>query len=467
MSEKNNKDSYAQNTLQFSVPHQQPRKNPPQGHYPNRQNPNGQYPNGQRPNRQYPGGNYPNDPYQNGNYPNDPYGGQYNNRQSPNGKYNDDPYYNGQYPQGNYPQGQAQRPHAQNGQPPRQQNRNAPHGQRPAPQNRRQAPQNKNTNTKPKKKRRNPALKILFGLLIFLVVIFIIYSILAMIAISKVNKVDTGERIAPSHDLYKSSSVRNILLIGNDARDGDSGRSDSMILLSINSNTNKMNLVSIMRDSYVDIPGYGWDKLNAAYSIGGPELLMDTIQENFYVEINDYISINFTSFADIVDAVGGVEIEVNDDEADAINVLLDSYEGVNLFGEPKDSDYLNGAGTYKLNGKQALCYSRLRKVGNADFERTERQRKVLSGIMKNIGPTSAFSMLGSAFPDLQTNMSGFDMYLLSLRLPILMGFYDMQQLRIPVEDSFYDYTTDDGQSALGIDIDPNLDLVEYELYADK
>ena len=115
---------------------------------------------------------------------------------------------------------------------------------------------------------------------------------------------------------------------------------------------------------------------------GGPELLMDTIEDNFYIEIDDYVTVNFISFANIVDAVGGVEIEVNDSEADAINALLDSKEGVSMFGQPDENDYLNGGGTYKLNGKQALCYSRLRKVGNADFERTERQRKVLSGILK-------------------------------------------------------------------------------------
>ena len=191
---------------------------------------------------------------------------------------------------------------------------------------------------------------------------------------------------------------------------------------------------------------------------------MDTIEENFYIEIDDYISINFTSFAGIVDAIGGVEIEISDEEAAAINVLLDSKEGVKLVGKPDKSDYLNGGGTYQLSGKQALCYSRLRKVGNADFERTERQRKVLTEMFKNIGPTSVFSLLGDAFPDLKTNMSTFEMYWLSLRLPFVLG-YDVNQLRLPAEGT-YCGSKIDGQSVLEIDVDANLDSIETEIYGE-
>ncbi|MGN0614025.1 MAG: LCP family protein, partial [Porcipelethomonas sp.] len=298
--------------------------------------------------------------------------------------------------------------------------------------------------------------KFIIGLLITLLIIFIIYSVVVMMVISKVKIVETGERIAPSHSLYDSSDVRNILLIGSDSRGEDTGRSDSMILLSLNSSTDKINMVSLMRDTYVQVPGYGGCKLNAAYAYGGPELLMDTIEENFYIEVDDYISVNFLSFAGIVDAVGGVEVEVNADEAAAINVLLDSKEGVSLFGEPEPSDYLDGAGTYELNGKQALCYARLRKVGNADFERTERQRTVLTGILKNLGPSSIFSVIGEAIPNVSTNMSKLDMYLLSLRLPFLLG-YDIEQLRIPAENTYWDSMID-GQDVLEIDIDANLDI---------
>ena len=296
-------------------------------------------------------------------------------------------------------------------------------------------------------------------------VVFIIYSVIVFSLIGKVNIVETEERIAPSHEVYSSSSVRNILLIGTDSRGKDRGRSDSMIILSINSSSDTISLVSLMRDTYVQIPGHGGAKLNAAYQYGGPELLMDTIEENFYIEVDEYFTVNFTSFASIVDTVGGVEMEISDAEADAINVLLDSKEGKKLFGTPKESDYLNGGGTYVLNGKQALCYSRLRKVGNADFERTERQRNVLEQIMKNLmsEPTAIFSNMGDILGELETNMSKSSMYFMSLRLPFLLAGYEFEQMRIPAENA-YAGSTINGQSVLEFDKSKTLDMIEKDLY---
>ena len=476
MSDKNNKNSYAEDTMQFSAPRQQMHKNP--------QN------SGQRPpqakNPQY--GQHPD--VQQGMKNNPPHQQQYQGEQYyyNEGQGNSTPHHQSQRPQGQahhpqeaqyhgqqYPQQAPHQPRPQQGQ---HHNQHPQGGQAQPPQAqvpRQQQAQyddgygyeerrpQQNRASKRRKKKGGLVKKIIIGVVVFIAALFLIYSILSFVVISKVNVEDSGSRIAPSHDLYSSSSVRNVLLIGNDSRGDDRGRSDSMILLSINSNTNKINLVSLMRDTYVDIPGHGYDRLNAAYSYGGPELLMDTIEENFYIDVDDYVSINFTSFAGLVDAVGGVEVEVNEDEADAINVLLDSPEGVSLFGEPKDSDYLNGAGTYKLSGKQALSYARLRKVGNADFERTERQRTVLTGIMKNMGVGSLFSMMGEAFPNVSTNMSKFDMYCLSLRLPWLMMFYDFEQLRIPAEDTYWGSDID-GMSVLEIDVDANLDIVEDVIY---
>lgn len=500
MSDKNEKDSYARDTLAFSVPKEAVRKNniqtqgrPPQGKYPER---NQQY-SAQYPQDKYLGEQYSQGQIPYGQQPYDPNG----QVQRPQGQRPHNPNGQVQRPQGQQPRnpngqvqrpqrqqphnpnGQVQRPHGQqprnpNGQvqrPQGQRPHNAngqgqrPQGQRPRnPDPQRQKKRNASKVPQQKapknpKRKKGGLTKILLSALSILVFAFIVYSIVVIMVISKVNVNDRGERISPSHSLYDSSNVRNILLIGNDSRDGDLGRSDSMILLSINSSTNKINIISLMRDMYVDIPEYGKNKLNAAYSYGGPELLMDTIEENFYIEVDDYISVNFTSFAGIVDAIGGVEIEINEDEAAAINVLLDSKEGVSLFGTPDESDYLYGAGKYKLNGKQALCYARLRKVGNADFERTERQRKVLTGMFKNMGASSVFSIIGDAFPDVSTNMSVLQMYWLSLRLPFVLGFYDVEQLRIPAENTFWDSVID-GQDVLEIDFDTNLNIIEKDIY---
>lgn len=318
-----------------------------------------------------------------------------------------------------------------------------------------------------KKRKKSGFLKKIIKLIlgVFLTV-FVLYSLFSFYLISKVNVVENGVRTSSSQSLYSSPLVKNILLIGTDSRGEDKGRSDSMILLSISRKTSKISLVSFMRDAYVQIPGYGGNRLNAAYSQGGAELLMDTIEENFHIKIDDYFTVNFISFANIVDAVGGVEIEIRDDEAEAINVLLDSPEGNLLFGTPSESDYLHGGGKYKLNGKQALSYSRLRKVGNADFERTERQRKVLNQIIKNaavMNPLKLGTAAKDVLPSMNTNMSKLNMYLLSLRLPSLLIAYDFQQLRIPA-DNTYTGTDIDGMSVLEIDFDANLDIIEQKLY---
>ncbi len=453
---KQGKDSYAKDTMAFSVPKKQINKN---NNYPSANGQPGQYPQGQRPQGQYPQGQYPQGQYPQGQRPQGQYPqGQYPQGQRPQGRRPQGQRPQGQYPQGQRPQGQRPQGQRPQGQRPQMQRPQQPKPKpKPKPQSVKSQPKKK------AKKKKSFVTKLLLSLLGILLTVFVIYSVLAILVISKVNIEESGERIQPGHSLYSGSHVKNILLIGNDSRGEDRGRSDSMILLSVNSSTNKINMVSLMRDTYVQIPGYGGSKLNAAYSYGGPELLMDTIEENFYVEVDDYVSVNFTSFAGIVDAIGGVEIEVNEDEAAAINALLDSKEGVSLFGTPDESDYLDGAGTYELSGKQALCYARLRKVGNADFERTERQRTVLTEIFSNLRPTSLVSLLGEAFPDVSTNMSMLEMYLLSLRLPFMMG-YDTQQLRIPAEDTYWGSDID-GQSVLEIDIDANLDIIENELYA--
>ena len=321
MSGKNreDKDSYAKDTLAFRVPLEAQQNNR------NVNNPNyqRQYPQGQRPQGQYSQGQYP----------------------------------QGQRPQGQRSQGQLsnqinrQNTQQHSGQPRSNYRRNSGHQNSNVNSNRQKPPVQKRNNTtrnnqqvrannaqrqkavKVKKtKRRGGCLtKILMSIIGLFLILFILYSIIVMTLINKVNIVDDGERISSGNSLMSSSNVRNILLIGTDSRGEDRGRSDSMILLSINSKTNKINMVSLMRDTYVQVPGYGGCKLNAAYSYGGPELLMDTIEDNFYIEIDDYVTVNFISFANIVDAVGGVEIEVNDSEADAINALLDSKEGVSMF----------------------------------------------------------------------------------------------------------------------------------------
>ena len=182
----------------------------------------------------------------------------------------------------------------------------------------------------------------------------------------------------------KEEGVTNILLIGNDSREnGEDGRSDAMILLSISNKTKKIYMTSLLRDMYVEIPGHKDNRLNAAYSYGGAELLMETIEQNFDIHISRYVLVNFEAFANLVDAVGGVDLELTGKEVEYVNGYLVEYNI--LLGRPEGTDYFDdlSGGMVHLNGPQALAYCRNRYIGT-DFGRTERQRKVLTEVIHKL-----------------------------------------------------------------------------------
>ena len=302
--------------------------------------------------------------------------------------------------------------------------------------------------------------KFIRHIIVFLVIIFAVYSVISLLLIRQLEKLPRGERTVTSGTL-DAGYVRSVLLIGTDARNvgSERGRSDTMILLSLNSRTQNIYLTSFMRDAYVNIPGYGSNKLNAAYSYGGAELLMDTLEQNYQVSIDDYCVVSFMGFAGIIDAFGGVKVSLSDEEANALNVILQS-EVNELAGDDPLSDFIEKGGTYLLNGKQALSYARIRYVGNADFERTSRQREVMTQLLQNAksrAVTAVPKLISSAMPHLGTNMSDAELYLLSLRVPFAMG-YDIQQIQIPA-DGTYTPADIDGQSVLQVDFDANVQEV--------
>ncbi len=143
------------------------------------------------------------------------------------------------------------------------------------------------------------------------------------------------------------------------------GRSDSIIILSIDYVHNKLKLSSVMRDTYVYVEGHGNTKINHAYAYGGPVLAIKTLNSNFDLNIKDFVAVDFEGFKKIIDILGGVEIEIKDYE-------LPTMETVGIYE----------AGIYNLNGEQALAYSRIRKQGSGDYERTDRQRRVLEALFR-------------------------------------------------------------------------------------
>lgn len=255
-----------------------------------------------------------------------------------------------------------------------------------------------------------------------------------------------------------SDDVLNVLLIGTDARTSDyRGRSDSMILVSINKETEEIVMTSIMRDVYLKIPGKGYNRINASYAYGGADLLIQTIEQNFKIRIDKFVQVDFQSFEKVVEAVGGVSIPINSSE-----ITVMKQFGSDMNGKP-----FSGAGTYKLNGKQALAYSRIRYVGHSDFERTQRQRRVLDEIIKsakNLSIGELSDSLDVILPLVTTDFKKGELIDLILGSVSYLS-YDRVQLRIPA-DHTYSNMRIRGMAVLGIDFDENRRLMYETIYGD-
>ena len=246
-------------------------------------------------------------------------------------------------------------------------------------------------------------------------------------------EVNVGQNI----DVASDGNVYNILLIGSDTRDGWYGNSDSMILASINSQTKTIYMTSFMRDLYANIPNVGIRKLNSAYAVGGGPLLVSTIESNYRVDIDNYASVDFSSMANIIDLVGGVDLEVSTQEADYINMYLD--EQCRLQGLNASDYYVAGGGITHLNGNQAVGFARIRYTsrGNehSDYGRTSRQREILVQLMQmrtaSEMPSPKYSF---GRPILRPLTSAFRLTLTTLiaNAPSYIN-YDIQTDRIPYD----------------------------------
>lgn len=221
--------------------------------------------------------------------------------------------------------------------------------------------------------------------------------------------------------------VYNILLIGSDRRDDSwNGNSDVMIMVTINRDTQKIIMTSFMRDLYAEIPGYGVHKLNYAYAAGGSDLLIETLEDNYEIEIDNYAAVDFDSMAEIIDLVGGVDIEVTDEEVEVLNDYL---------SEEDQDQALSSGGEYHLTGAQAVAYMRIRYVGNADYQRTQRQRTVLTEIFNSAKDMSAAELSELAQEVLaltEHDISALDMITLIGSLSGLTE-YELVENRIPYD----------------------------------
>ncbi|SHJ31599.1 transcriptional attenuator, LytR family [Clostridium cavendishii DSM 21758] len=225
---------------------------------------------------------------------------------------------------------------------------------------------------------------------------------------------------------------KNVLLLGVDSREDDfsDSRTDSIIIATVDPNGNTVKLTSVMRDTMVEVPGKGYYKINSAYSLGGVELLKRTLKYNFNINIDTYMIIDFRGFQEAIDVLGGIEVEVKDYEVKEINKYI---EEVNL----DKSTFIAEPGIQKLNGQQALSYSRIRKVGNGDFERMDRQKRVVGLVLDK-----AKKMNVSEYPELMAKMYPFirsDMqsaYILKMANTIYkMQGMELKNFRIPLDNT--------------------------------
>ena len=256
--------------------------------------------------------------------------------------------------------------------------------------------------------------------------------------------------------LASGKGVINILLVGQDGReDVEGSRSDSMMLVSVNKGTGKVKIVSLMRDMYVSIPGHDDNRINAAYSLGGVKLLEQTIENDFQVKIDGNVQIDFESFKTIIDKVDGVEIELSQEEADYLNTAY-WQNGWSL-----------SAGVQTLNGDQALAYSRIRQVGNSDFQRTERQRTVLMTVFRKVKGQGKLKMLSLAkdiYPMLDTDIGIGDMISLGTTA-IGMDESDIETYRLPIDGGYTNQTIREMQ-VLVPDMEKNIAYLKELLFGE-
>lgn len=276
--------------------------------------------------------------------------------------------------------------------------------------------------------------KIIIAILLFLL---ILVGLLGFIIYKSQNEENPTKNIPNIENELKNEKHINIALFGLDKRnENEKSRSDSMIIASIDLEKKTINLVSLLRDTLVEIDGHGKDKLNHAYAYGGSKLTLETINSNFDLDIDKYVSVDFYSLAKVIDIVGGVDIELKDYEIEQINANLVEINKIENLKE--GTDYITENGLKTLNGRQAVAYSRIRKKGNGDYERTQRQRNVLKSILEKYEKQPSekkFEINMEIIGQISTNIPV--SYIKELGLKIFSDKeFEVNQYMIPYEGSF-------------------------------
>ncbi len=309
-------------------------------------------------------------------------------------------------------------------------------------------------------KGKGPSKKIII-LASVLVAVVLLFGGLFAWGYSAMGGLDYDDSIVPNayveeKDLVSDSNVTNILFLGCDGReDVSSNLSDTMILFSVDKQNKKIKLTSFLRDSYVYIPSKGYStKLNASFTYGGPQLVMDTIEYNFGVDIDYYLMVDFTAFKTVVNLLGGITV-------DGVTAAEAKYmkEVVKI----KSQDVVEG--TNEMSGNTALWYCRIRYLDN-DFKRTERQRKVISAIVDKALKTNIitlFDIVEKTVPHISTDMTRNKLLTFGMSTFTKLLTYDMVQQQIPAAGTWSDARIS-GQLVLKMDMEENRAILKSFLY---
>lgn len=278
-------------------------------------------------------------------------------------------------------------------------------------------------------------------------VALILISIIVIISVfgfgyvySKLNKIYVKDEAIKGQEKSEATMVNgitNILLVGTDGENVDIGnRSDSVMLVTIDSNKKDIKITSIARDTYVDIPGYSTEKLTHAYAYGGIDLLKEVFKVNFNLDIDKYIAVNFVSFMDIMDELGGVEVNVEEKDINEINKYIDAcYEYYYNRKDEVKKEYITEAGVQRLNGYQALAFSRIRYTDSA-YARDNRHREVAESVYKEFlksGPEQYKKCADILLNNTKTNISPMEM--LNLGYTVYnINDKEIEQLQFPLEE---------------------------------
>ncbi|WPC43298.1 LCP family protein [Clostridium sp. JS66] len=277
--------------------------------------------------------------------------------------------------------------------------------------------------------------------LITITLLIVTVGIIILCFNSQLNKVKKAEIPKANSELNiknnatkKDDEIINIAIFGIDRRYKDeASRSDALMILTLDKKHKNIKISSIMRDSYVNIDGYGMTKINHAYAYGGPIVSIKTLNKNFDLNIKDYITIDFWGFEKIIDSIGGVDINITPEESKYI------INNTNIENRNVSIHTAVNAGIQKLNGKQALDYARIRHTSGGDFERTQRERTVLIAVLnkiKKMPSRSVVNIVSEILPYTETSMSNTDI-LKMITSVYTLGIKNIGEQRFPLDGYCY------------------------------